>query len=74
MSYFHKYKSFEFQTIILMKDNFNDNSIDNNLWTLTNPNSLISEVNNRIEISNPRFCVVGLAGDMGGPGLARTIG
>lgn len=36
-----------------MKDNFNDNSIDNNLWTLTNPNSLISEVNNRIEISNP---------------------
>ena len=37
--------------IIALEDDFNDNSIDVTKWNLTNPNSVISEQNNRLEIN-----------------------
>lgn len=39
--------------IIIMQDNFNDNSINAGLWNETDPNGRVAEANGRVELSNP---------------------
>jgi len=37
----------------IMKDDFNDNSINTEKWNETDPNSRVAEANNRLELANP---------------------
>lgn len=53
-----KYRTEETPTPSIYSDNFNDNSLDTGIWTVTDDDSIISEQNQRLEFSKSSLAAI----------------